>query len=719
MTPQQRRNFERLLQPRQIAFIGGADAAVAIGEAKRRGFSGEIWPVNPKRAELAGVPCHAAIADLPGVPDAVFLAVPADAAIGIVAELSEMGAGGVVCYAAGFREAGGRGKAREAELLEAVGDMALIGPNCYGIINYLDNVALWPFAHGGSCPGYGAAIITQSGMFSSDITMSQRSLPLSHMISAGNQTVLGMEGFVDVLCENPAVRAIGLHIEGLQDVPRFERVALKALTLGKPIVALKSGRSAIGSALTESHTGSLSGANELYDALFRRCGVIAVDSPSQFIETLKYLCIAGAPKGNRVAGFTCSGGGAALLADHSETIDLSYPQFDAEATKTLQGLLPEIATVSNPLDYTTPIWGQPELTGPVFSEAIRNARVDAAILVQDYPAPGLDETKHFYLADAKAFGDAAEQAGIPAAICSTIHENIDAETRSALIAAGIAPMQGVHEALNAIGHACYWSQSRARVEASTPGELLSARMPDAIEMINEAEGKDLLRAAGISVPEGAMATGETAAAIAERLGYPVVLKMMGPKLAHKTEAGAVALALGDQEAVHDAVARMKAAVGRHDPDAVTDDFLVERMVDPPVAEMIVGIRRDPQFGLAMMIGSGGVLVELLADAETLSLPATAEDIKNAIKRLKLARLLGGFRGKPAVDLEALAARLADLGDYVMAKSGSIAEIEVNPLFVYQDGVRAVDALVHCVKDSQTNALSNCASKPDIANRLEA
>lgn len=697
MTPQQRKNFERLLRPRQIAFVGGTDAVVAIGEAKRRGFAGDIWPVNPKRAEMAGVPCFAALEDLPGVPDAVFLAVPADAAIGVVGKLSGMGAGGVVCYAAGFREAGAKGREREAALLNAVGDMALIGPNCYGMINYLDDVALWPFAHGGACPGYGAAIVTQSGMFSSDITMSQRSLPLTHMISAGNQTVLGMEDFVEALCENPAVRAIGLHIEGLQDVSCFERVALKSLALGKPIVALKSGRSAIGSALTESHTGSLSGANELYDALFKRCGVIPVDSPSQFIETLKYLCIAGAPAGNRVAGFTCSGGGAAMLADHSETIGLCYPQFDADSTITLEGLLPDIATVSNPLDYTTPIWGQPELTGPVFSKAIARAGVDAAILVQDYPAPGLDETKHFYLADAQAFGEAAKQAGVPAAICSTIHENMDAETRCMLIAAGIAPMQGIHEALNAISHACHWSQSRARIGTSAPKPLLRAPMPDAIEMINEAEGKNVLRAAGIAVPEGALVKGKVAPAAAERLGFPVVLKMMGPKLAHKTEAGAVALGLSDVEAVRAAVTTMRAAVSRYEPSAVTDDFLVERMVDPPVAEMIVGIRRDRQFGLAMMIGSGGILVELLADAETLLLPASAQDIKIAIGRLKLARLLGGFRGKPAVDLEVLSRTLSDLGDYVMANAATIAEIEINPLFVYHDGVRAVDALIHRVK----------------------
>ncbi|QCO55458.1 acetate--CoA ligase family protein [Pseudorhodobacter turbinis] len=697
MTPAQRKNFNRLLRPRQIAFIGGTDAGVAINEAQRRGYAGEIWPVNPKRAEMAGLPCFASLDDLPGTPDAIFVAVPANAAIDVIAKAAAMGVGGVVCYAAGFREAGDGGVKREEALLEAAGDMALIGPNCYGMINYLDGAALWPFAHGGSCPGYGAAVITQSGMFSSDITMSQRSLPLTHMISAGNQTVLGMEDFVDVLCEIPAVRAIGLHIEGLQDVARFERMALKALSHNTPIVAMKTGRSAIGSALTQSHTGSLSGANELYDALFERCGVIAVDSPSQFIETLKYLCIAGAPKGNRVAGFTCSGGGAAMLADHSETINLSYPAFDADAKKILEGLLPDIATVSNPLDYTTPIWGQPERTLPVFTEAIARAGVDAAILVQDYPAQGLDETKHFYLADAEAFGEAAKQAGVPAAICSTIHENMDADTRAALMAAGIAPMQGIHEALNAISHGRDWAQAHARIVAADPAPLLSAPMPDEIEMISEAEGKDLLRAAGLSVPQGVLVNGAGAPGAAEKLGYPVVLKMMGPKLAHKTEAGAVKLGLGDAAAVQAAVCAMIDAVQAYDADAVTDDFLVEQMVARPVVEMIVGIRRDAQFGLAMTIGSGGILVELLADAETLLLPASADDIKRAISRLKLFKLLNGFRGNPVVDLDRLSQTLAALGNYAMDHARTVAEIEINPLFVYHDGVRAVDALIHRIK----------------------
>ncbi|MEY3080928.1 MAG: hypothetical protein RJA94_913, partial [Pseudomonadota bacterium] len=312
MTPKRRANLERLLKPRHVAVIGGRDAETVAAECKRIGFSGPFWPVNPKRSHIGGHPCFASIDALPEAPDAVFLAVPKEAAIEALYKLNAMGAGGVVCYTAGFGETGSEGADDEARLVAAAGDLAVIGPNCYGVINYVDKVALWPFTHGGYCPGYGAAIITQSGMLSSDFTMSQRDAPFAFMVSAGNQTLLRLEDFVDVLANRPEVRAIGLHIEGLKDVQAFERAALKALSLGKPIVALKTGTSRLGSSLTVSHTGSISGTEELYDALFDRLGIIRVSSPAQLLETTKFLCVAGVPEGQRLAGLTCSGGGATM-----------------------------------------------------------------------------------------------------------------------------------------------------------------------------------------------------------------------------------------------------------------------------------------------------------------------------------------------------------------------------------------------------------------------
>lgn len=693
MTTKRSENLRRLLSPRHIAFVGGRDAEVAIHEAERIGFQGQIWPVNPRREILAGYRCYPSVDDLPEAPDGCFLAVPAAAAIATTVKLAARGAGGIVCYTAGFREAGSVGAALEADLIKAAGDLALVGPNCYGVINYLDRAAMWPFAHGGGAPGYGAAIITQSGMLSSDITMSQRSLPLTHMISCGNQSVLSLEDFVDHLIDHPAVRAIGMHIEGLRDVPRFAAVALRAVQKGIPLVALKTGSSQIGASLTVSHTGSLSGTDDLYDALFVRVGVIRVNSPAQLLETLKFLCVAGAPSGNRIAGFTCSGGGATMLADHAETIGLGFPAFPDAAHTTLTTLLPDIATVSNPLDYTTPIWGDPARTGPVFRAAIDGLSADATLLVQDYPAAGLDESKGFYRADASAFIAAAQARGIPAAICATLPENIDAETRTWLVSQGIAPMQGLTEALNAMRSAVLWSARRAQILQTPPDPLHTLPAIAAIKVLNEAEGKDHLRQLGLPIPQGEVVSAAGIIAAAARLGYPVVLKMMGARLAHKSEAGAVAIGLDTTAALSQALDKMRADVLRHDPLAVTDRFLVERMAPRPLAELLVNLRRDAQFGLILTLGAGGVLVELLNDAETLLLPTTETDILHALSRLKISPLLTGFRGAAAADMPALAGFLAQLATTFEANAHSLTEIEINPLFVTPAGVWVVDALI--------------------------
>lgn len=691
MTLLRRQNLLRLLKPRHVALIGGRDAVTVAGELARIGYPGPVWPVNSGRREIGGHPCFARIEDLPEPPDAVFLAIPREAAIEAVATLERIGAGGAVCYAAGFGESGPEGDEAEARLVAAAGDLALVGPNCYGVLNYIDRVALWPFAHGGDGPGHGAAIITQSGMLSSDLTMSQRSVPFAYMISAGNQSVLTLEDFTDVLAEQPEVRAIGLHIEGLKDIPRFERAALKALERGVPIVALKTGSSRIGSRLTISHTGSLSGTDDLYQALFDRLGIIRVTNPAQLLETLKFLCIAGIPKGNRVAGFTCSGGGATMLADHGERIGLDFPQPSATVAAELRRLLPPTATVSNPLDYTTPIWGLRERTAPVFAAALRDPH-DAALIVQDYPLAGLDESRPHYLSDAESFIDAASAAGLPVAVCSTLPENLDRETREMLAARGVAPMQGLHEALNAIAGAAWHGRRRGEILERGLEPLVAAPLPDTAETIDEAAGKEHLRAAGLPVPEGTVATGAEAPRAAGRLGFPVALKMVSAGVAHKSEAGAVRLGLRDASAVEAAVADMRTDVTAHDPAAVTDRFLVERMERTPVAELLISVRADPQFGLAMTIASGGVLVELIDDAVTLLLPASRAELAAALASLKVSRLLDGYRGRPAVDRDAVVDALQRLACYATAHR-EIAEIEINPLFVLPAGVVAVDVLM--------------------------
>ena len=691
MTPKRRKNFRRLLKPRHIAFIGGRYAIIAINEARRRGFDGEMLAVNPTRTDLVGVECVASIEDLPVAPDAVYLAIPADNVVDALRSLSVIGAGGVVCFSAGFKEAGNTQK--EKDLVDATGDMALIGPNCYGIINYIDNSALWSFEHGGWSPGYGAAIITQSGMFSSDITMSQRSLPLAYMVSAGNQAVLGPEDFLEFFAEDPAVRAIGLHLEGLQNIPKFESAALKALSKGKPVVVLKTGSSTIGSELTVSHTGSLSGSAELYEAFFQRVGIISVTNPSQFLETLKLLCIVGAPKGKRVAGFTCSGGGATMLADHAERIDLVFPVVDPKQEKDLSALLPDIATVSNPLDYTTPIWGQAEMTYPVFAKAISAIEADTAVLLQDYPAAGLDSSKSFYRADAIAFAEATTKKGLPAIICATLPENMDLETRQLLISKGVAPMQGIHETLNAIQDSANWKEARSYILSEKPEHLLRAIPSSEKRVLPESEGKDWFKRNSFNVPEGKIVSAQQLGKAANAVGYPVALKMISRRLAHKTEAGAVVLNLKDEDSLRLAASKMKSDVAAYDAKAVSDLFLVEAMSPNPLAELIINFRQDPQFGAALVLGSGGVLVELLADSATLLLPTRPVEIIRVLKSLRVGNLLEGFRGRPAADIEQVATEIYKLSVTYQKNMKTIAEIEINPLFVYQAEVSAIDVLI--------------------------
>lgn len=695
MTPAQLANFHRLLKPEHIAFIGGSDALVAMGEAVRIGYQGKMWPVNPVRESLGGISCYKTVSDLPVAPDAVFLAIPVTQAISTVKELHDIGAGGIVCYTAGFGETGDQGQIAEQQLIDAAGSMAVIGPNCYGMINYLERSALWPFAHGGDSPGYGCAVITQSGMLSSDLTMSQRSVPLTHMISVGNQAVLAIEDFIDVLSEDDRVRAIGVHIEGLRNVDEFASAAIKANALGKPVIAFKTGSSAIGKTLTTSHTGSLSGEDDLYDALFQRCGVIRVFSPAELLETLKFVCIAGIPSTANLAGFTCSGGGATMLADYAETINLTFPPYDKTMITQLSSLLPDIATVSNPLDYTTPIWGQAQYTRPVFSAAM-SAGVDAAVLVQDYPASGLDESKGAYLTDGNAFADAALEHNIPAAICSTLPENMDRQTREHFVSRGIAPMQGINETLDAVAAAVRWGSMREKINRRTPDRLTTSGFDydETRQAVDEATTKSWLKDAGLTIPKSILCSAQDAPAAARQLGFPVVLKVVHKDLLHKSDAGAVQLGLTSEQSVEKAVDQMCLSVSEKLPDTKEYQFLIERNIAQPIAELIVSVRRDPQFGLALTLGSGGVLVELLDDVVTLLLPAERVEIVDALKKLKIYPLLCGYRNQTAVDIEKLCESVWKMTQFVEKSNQNIVELEINPLFVYEQETCVVDALAY-------------------------
>jgi acyl-CoA synthetase (NDP forming) len=689
-----RDNLKRMLAPQHVAFVGGRSMARALKRCAEGGYQGQMWLVNPQHDSLEGVPCVRSVAELPCGPDAVFIATNRELTLTCVAELAAIGAGGAICYASGFAETGAEGQALQQQLLKAAGDMALLGPNCYGLLDYLHSSALWPVAHGGKAVEKGVAVLTQSGNFAYNLSMSDRSLPVAYMASVGNQAQLGVAELMDVLLDEPRVTAIGLHLEGLKNVPGFARAAHKALEMGIPIIALKTGVSQIGAELALSHTSSLSGSDALYDALFDRLGVIRVSGPVSFVETLKAAACGNLPAGNSLIALACSGGDAGLIADYAERNDLSLPKLDQGQVGELAQVLPSYANLVNPLDFTTAIWGDGEALNRMLDSALRT-EADAAMLVLDYPAEFTGERKECDLL-LELYCAALQRHGKSGFVTSAFPELLPAHARERLHAQGVAALQGVEDGLAAWGRIAGYQRNRQALLALGESALVPL-CPHALEgegrLLNEWDSKQALKAFGLPIPNGVLSTPDQALKDAELLGYPLVLKAVSAQLPHKTEAGAVALNLKDGAALTAALEKMHASIAAYAPGVAFDQLLLEPMAKPPLAELIVGIKRENDFGIALVIGAGGILVELLKDSRSLLLPTTDGAIRNAVLNLRSAPLLQGFRGRECADLDALVTAIRAVADYACENAAQLLELDVNPLLVGAHGTTAVDALI--------------------------
>ncbi|WP_247255651.1 acetate--CoA ligase family protein [Pseudomonas moorei] len=689
-----RDNLKRMLAPRHVAFVGGRSMARALKRCAEGGYPRQMWLINPQHESLEGVPCVRSVADLPCGPDAVFIATNRDLTLTCVAELAAIGTGGAICYASGFAETGAEGLALQQQLLEAAGNMALLGPNCYGLLDYLHSCALWPVAHGGKAVEKGVAVLTQSGNFAYNLSMSDRSLPVAYMASVGNQAQLGVAELMDVLLDEPRVTAIGLHLEGLKNVPGFARAAHKALEKGVPIIALKTGVSQIGAELALSHTSSLSGSDALYDALFARLGVIRVSGPVSFVETLKAAACGNLPAGNSLIALACSGGDAGLIADYAERNELALPKLDAGQTGELAQVLPSYANLVNPLDFTTAIWGDGEALNRMLDSALRT-EADAAMLVLDYPSEFTGERKECDLL-LDLYCKALARHGKTGFVTSAFPELLPAHARERLHEQGVAALQGVEDGLAAWGRIANYQRNREALLALGESELVPL-CPQALQgegrLLNEWDAKQALREFGLPTPNGVLSAPDRALQDAKALGYPLVLKAVSAQLPHKTEAGAVALNLKDDVALSAALEKMRASIAAYAPGVAFDQLLLEPMARPPLAELIVGIKRENDFGLALVIGAGGILVELLKDSRSLLLPTTDGAIRQALLSLRSAALLQGFRGREAADLDALVAAIRAVADYACENAGQLLELDVNPLLVGAQGTTAVDALI--------------------------
>ncbi len=697
--PPSARRLARILRPRSIAVLGGNIATEVIRQCDRLGFDGDLWPVHPTRATVAGRPAYRTVADLPGAPDAAFVAVNRAATVAAVAALAGRGAGGAVCYASGFREAND-GDPLQSALVAAAGEMPLIGPNCYGLLNFLDRSALWPDQHGGRPLGAserGVAIVTQSSNIAVSMTMQQRSLPVAFMVTAGNQAQLGVSALAAALLDDERVSALGLHVEAFDSVTGFEALARQARERGVPVVVMKAGRSERGRAATVSHTASIAGSDAGAQAFLRRLGFPRVDSIPELLETLKLLHVHGTLNGTRIGVMCCSGGEASVMADAVDATGLRLPSLAPEDVAAVAATVHPLVAVANPLDYHTFSWGDEEALTGTFT-AFARGPFDVTALVLDFPRGDRCRADDWRVAQT-AFERAIDTAGGSGAIVATLPENLPEETAAELIERGIAPLAGVHEALTAI-------ECAAAVGAAWRSPPPRPVIPDrvvAIEpvLLDEAAAKARLAAAGVPVPDGGTAgSADEAVTLAESIGGPVVLKAIG--ISHKTEHGAVqlnvsapdeirAVAAALLDLLRDSATPTRAAGERKSPAGL----LVERYEAGAVVELIVGMHRDPLLGLMLTVGSGGTLVELLADGVTLLLPVTEEDVRNALSGLKCAPILAGYRGAPPADLDAAVSTILAIARYGVDNADRLEELDVNPLGIRPraQGAVALDALI--------------------------
>lgn len=673
------RDLSRLLRPKSIAVVGGGTwCRSVIEQCEKIGFQGPLWPVHPKADHVAGHAAFRTIADLPLVPDATFIGVNRLASVDVVRSLAQRGGGGAVCFASGFLEAKAEasdGPELQSFLLASAGDMPIIGPNCYGFINYLDGAALWPDQHGGGRTNSGVAVITQSSNMAINISMQQRGLPLAYVVTVGNQAQIGLSEIGRALLRDERVTAIGLHVEGIGDITAFEALAEEARSLGKGIVAIKIGQSEQAQAATISHTASIAGSDAGARAVLKRLGIARVDSLPELLETLKLLHVCGPLRGNRVASMSCSGGEASLMADTGLSREIEFPDLKEVQKIGLRSTLGPMVALANPLDYHTYIWGDSAGMGATFS-AMMQGELDIGCLIVDFPRS--DRCSQ------EAWGcvlDAAEittqNSSLPLALVASLPENMPEDIAQRLMAINVIPLCGLSESLAAIEAASFIGQSLR----NHPVPILQGCLPINPSLIDESDAKDRLAGFGLTVPKRKKAYGRADVLSAcTDIGFPAVLKARG--IVHKSESGAVKLGLMSAEEVNLAAENMNA-----------QDFLLEQMVTGGICELLVGIARDPAHGFVLTIAAGGVLTELLKDQCSLMLPVTQDAVVRALDSLKTSPLLKGYRGKPAADYPSIISAVMALQAYVLEHVNEVEEIEVNPLIVTPDRAIAADALI--------------------------
>jgi acyl-CoA synthetase (NDP forming) len=698
-------DLSRLCSPRSVALVGASDDPGSIGGRalinllKHSDFKGEVMLVNPKRETVSGMRCWPDIASLPSTPDLVLVSVPAVHVNPALRQAAARGVPFAIVYTSGFGEAGPAGKALEDEMRGIVATSALrvYGPNCPGLCNINERLGFTfspSFQHDLRRGPIGLA--TQGGGLGRNVLQAMdRGLGIGLWCSSGNEVDLQVSDFIAHMADADGIEVIVTLIEGIKDGRKFVRAVQRAAANGKPVIALKVGRSAYGQKAAMSHTGSLTGSAEVNSALFRQLGVIEVDDIDELADTAALIARAKPPKTPRDIAIYCSSGGAsALTADMVGQAGLKLAHFTDVTTKLLAESLPSYAAIGNPVDTTTAVITDPRLIDKTLLAVCEDPGVSLVLF------PVTIDYGDVTIKVAESAVRVQRQTAVP--IVPVWMSSRRGEAVEVYAEAGMVPVSSVSKAVKAVKRWLEWAEWVAKqTPGAAPFEPLLLRMPEAppqgeARTLNEHDAKALLHAAGIAMPASGVArSADEAVQLAERIGYPVVAKVLSAAITHKTEAGGVMLGIADDDALREAWRRIHGNVAQHRPDAKIDGLLIEAMAPAGGVETLVGVTRDPVLGPVLTFGLGGVHVELFRDVARRVLPLSRREAEAMVREIRAFPLLDGLRGRPKADVPALIDLLLKVSDFVAAHAAQIDEMDLNPVWVgpLGQGAQALDAVI--------------------------
>ncbi len=700
------RNLERLFNPRSIAVIGASRNVQTISgqpvhALAKHGYAGTIYPVNPKYAEVGGHRCYPAVADVPEVPDLALILVAAARVPQMLTEVGRRGIPFCIIFSSGFAETGEEGRALQAQIAAIAREygVAVVGPNCQGMIGVTDNVyAGFGSAFSGDNFRHGSlSMTTQSGGFGYGVVIlaEESGLGFRHVVSTGNEVGLTTTDFIDWFAQDPQTKVIGAYMEGVKDAHRLLEVGDRALDADKPVLIWKVGNTEVGSRAAASHTANLGGALALYEAAFRQRGMIRVRDANELIDYTKVFESGKRPAGNRVAIVTISGGGGILMADQCAESGLSVGPLTAQSEERLKAIIPAFGSWQNPIDITAGIFNNPEMLAQAMRIIVDDPTVDSIVVINASLQGEIATLR------AKELVELSRTTSKPILTAWSAREKFAADAYRALREGGVPRFATPVACAKALAALTTFAQAQRQRAFERTEPVLTLSRPQAKRMLAgrvddlaEHEAKALIAHYGIPVTREVLATDRAAAvAAAQAIGFPVVLKVQSADIAHKTEAGGVRVGLADAQAVEQAYDAILASARAHAPGARIDGVSVQEMVHGGT-ELIAGVQNDPLFGPAVMVGLGGIHAEVFKDVSFRLAPLTRSAAESMVRELRCFPLLDGARGRPKADVDALIDALLALSALAVDLKDELAELDVNPLLVRErgQGVKALDAL---------------------------